>query len=189
MNWLVILPPVWAWIVLEVFLSVRDVVRRRGSAAADRGTRLIITLGFFVAYGGAILVWQLLRNQPVWMMGSWHLVTGEIIAWLGLAIRLWSIIVLGRSFRLTVEVDSDQAVVDRGPYRWVRHPSYSGLLLIAVGFGIALGNWLSLAILVVVPLIVIIRRIGVEEEQLIAVMGQPYVEYRARTKRLVPGVW
>jgi protein-S-isoprenylcysteine O-methyltransferase Ste14 len=189
MNWLVILPPVWAWIVLEVFLSIRDIVRRKGSAAADRGTRLVISLGFFVAYGGAILVSQVLRNQPAWMMGSWHLVTGEIIAWLGLAIRIWSIIVLGRSFRLTVEVDSDQEVVDRGPYRWVRHPSYTGLLVLAIGFGIALGNWPSLAILVVVPLIVIIRRIAVEEKQLIAVMGQQYVEYRTRTKRLVPGVW
>jgi protein-S-isoprenylcysteine O-methyltransferase Ste14 len=189
MNWLVILLPVWAWIVLEIILSVRDVVRRKGSAAADRGTRVVITLGFFVAYAGAILVSQLLRNQPAWMMGSWHLVTGEIIAWLGLVIRLWSIIVLGRSFRLTVEVDSDQAVVDRGPYRWVRHPSYTGLLMLAIGFGFALGNWLSLVILVVVPLIVIIRRIRVEEEQLIAVMGQPYIDYRKRTKRLVPGVW
>ena len=189
MNWLVLLPPVWAWIVLELVLSIRDVIRRKGSAAADRGTRVVITVGFFVAYAGAIVASQLLQHQLGWMFGSWHLVTGEIIAWLGLAIRLWSIIVLGRSFRLTVEVDSDQAVVDRGPYRWVRHPSYTGLLLIASGFGIALGNWLSLAILVVVPTLVIVLRIRVEEEQLIAVMGQPYVDYRARTKRLIPGIW
>ena len=189
MNWLLILPPVVGWVVLELFLSIRDVVRGKGSAAADRGTRIVVTVGFFVAYGGAILVSERLRDQPEWAMGSWHLVTGEIIAWFGLAIRLWSIIVLGRSFRLTVEVDSDQAVVDRGPYRWLRHPSYTGLLVLAIGFGIALGNWLSLAILIVVPLVVIIRRIQVEEEQLVAVLGQPYVDYRARTKRLLPGIW
>jgi protein-S-isoprenylcysteine O-methyltransferase Ste14 len=188
-NWILILPPVWAWIVLEVILSVRDVVRRKGSTANDHGTRIAITFGLVIAYAVAVVASLLLRQQAAWMLGSWHLVTGEIIAWVGLAIRIWSIIVLGRSFRLTVEVDSDQAIVDRGPYRWVRHPSYTGLLILAIGFGIALGNWLSLAILVVLPLIVILRRIRVEEAQLVAVMGQPYVDYGKRTKRLVPGIW
>jgi protein-S-isoprenylcysteine O-methyltransferase Ste14 len=189
MNWFLILPPVWAWIVLEIVLSIRDVIRRKGRAADDRGTRLVITIGFAIAYAAAILASLALRNQAGWMLGGWHLVTGEIIAWAGLAIRIWSIVVLGRSFRLTVEVDSDQAIVDRGPYRWVRHPSYTGLLILAIGFGIALGNWLSLAILVLLPPIVILRRIRVEEAQLVAVMGQPYVDYRARTKLLVPGIW
>ena len=189
MNWLLILPPFWAWIVLELVLGIRDRVRRKGSAANDRGTRIVISLGFFVAFAGAVLAFQLLRDQPAWLLGSWHLVTGEIVAWVGLAIRIWSIIVLGRSFRLTVEVDSDQAVVDRGPYRWVRHPSYTGLLLLSIGFGLALGNWLSLASLVVIPPIVLMRRIQVEEARLIAVLGQPYVDYRTRTKRLVPGIW
>jgi protein-S-isoprenylcysteine O-methyltransferase Ste14 len=169
-------------------LTVRDIIRRKGSAAADRGTRIVVTLGFFVAYAGAILACSVLR-PPVWTMGSWHLVTGEIVAWAGLAIRVWAIIVLGASFRLTVEVDSDQAVVERGPYRWVRHPSYTGLLFIAIGFGFALGNWVSLAVLVVIPPIGIVRRIQVEETQLIAMMGQPYVDYRTRTKRLIPGIW
>jgi protein-S-isoprenylcysteine O-methyltransferase Ste14 len=189
MNWLLILPPIWAWIVLEVVLSIRDVVRRKGSTANDRGTRIAITFGLLAAYGAAVVAVLLFGDQAGWMLGSWHLITGEIIAWAGLAIRIWSIIVLGRSFRLTVEVDSDQAIVDRGPYRWVRHPSYTGLLILAIGFGIALGNWLSVAILMVLPPIVILRRIRVEEAQLIAVMGRPYVDYVKRTKRLVPGVW
>ena len=189
MNWLLILPPIWAWLVLEFVLTIRDVIRRKGRAAADRGTRFVVTLGFFAAWAGAILTVFALRNQPAWMMGNWHFVTGEIVAWVGLAIRLWSIIVLGRSFRLTVEVDTDQKVVDSGPYRLVRHPSYTGLLVLAIGFGIALGNWLSLVILLLVPLLVLMRRIWVEENQLIAVLGQPYVDYRKRRKRLVPGIW
>jgi protein-S-isoprenylcysteine O-methyltransferase Ste14 len=189
MNWLLVLPPIWAWIVLEIVLSVRDVVRGKGSIAHDRGTRIAITFGLIVAYGAAVVAALLVRQQAWLMLGSWHLITGEIIAWAGLAIRIWSIAVLGRSFRLTVEVDSDQAIVDRGPYRWVRHPSYTGLLVLAIGFGIALGNWLSLVILIVLPPVVILRRIRVEEAQLIAVMGQPYVDYSTRTKRLVPGIW
>ena len=189
MNWLPILPPIWAWILLELVLGIRDVVRRKGSRAADRGTRLLISIALFLGYVGAITAAYFLRGQPIWMLGSWSLVTGEILAWLGIGVRIWAVVSLGASFRTTVEVDSDQLVVDRGPYRWVRHPSYTGLLLIAVGFGFALGDWLALLILLVIPPIGIVRRIGVEEKQLVAVMGEPYVEYSKRTKRLLPGIW
>jgi protein-S-isoprenylcysteine O-methyltransferase Ste14 len=189
MNFVLILPPIWAWILLELILGIRDVVRRKGRPDKDRGTRVIVTITTFVAYAGAILASSLLEDEAGWTMGSWHLVTGEIVAWAGLALRLWAIVVLGASFRLTVEVDDDQPIIDRGPYRFVRHPSYTGLLLIGIGFGLALGNWLSLLILIVIPMLGILRRIGVEETQLIEVLGGPYVEYRKRTKRLVPGVW
>lgn len=187
-SWLA-LAPIWAWILLELILGIRDVVRRRGSVAADRGTKILVSIALFVAYIGALAVNVAVRDQPFWIMGGWHLITGEIIAWAGLAVRVWAVITLGASFRLTVEVDADQRVIDSGPYRWVRHPSYTGLLLIAIGFGFVLGDWLSLVILIVIPPIGIVRRMIVEESQLIAVLGQPYVDYRARSKRLIPGIW
>ena len=104
-------------------------------------------------------------------------------------IRVWSVVVLGRSFRTTVEVDAAQPVVSRGPYRWVRHPSYTGLLLIAVGFGLALSTWPGLVICLVLPAVAILRRIGVEENELTRVLGDPYRDYRSHTKRLIPGLW
>ena len=58
--------------------------------------------------------------------------------WLGLALRVWAIATLGGAFRTTVEVEPGQTVVSSGPYVWVRHPSYAGLLLIVAGFGAAL---------------------------------------------------
>ena len=109
--------------------------------------------------------------------------------WIGLIIRIWAIVVLGRSFRMTVEVDAGQQVTDRGPYRWVRHPSYSGILLLLAGLGLAYGNWAALAILLVLPAGVLIHRIFVEEAVLAEVMGRPYSEYMTHTKRLVPGLW
>ena len=189
MNWVLVGPPVWAWLVLEVVLRIRDIIRRKGSTANDGGTRAIIAVGFAFAYGGAIAVALVLQHQSAWLLGSWHVVTGEILAWAGLGIRIWAIVVLGRSFRLTVEVDSDQTVVDRGPYRWVRHPSYTGLLIFAIGYGLILGNWLSLALLLVIPSLVLVPRMRVEEAHLVSVLGQPYAEYRKRTKRLIPGIW
>jgi protein-S-isoprenylcysteine O-methyltransferase Ste14 len=80
-------------------------------------------------------------------------------------------------------------VVSTGPYRWVRHPSYTGLLLIVIGFGVGVGNWLALAICVVVPVPGMLRRIQVEEAELARVLGDPYRRYQTETKRLIPGLW
>jgi protein-S-isoprenylcysteine O-methyltransferase Ste14 len=91
--------------------------------------------------------------------------------------------------RTTVEVDPGQAVVSAGPYRWVRHPSYSRLLLIVAGFGLATGNWLALVICIVLPLPPLLRRIQVEEAELTGVLGDRYRAYQAQTKRLIPGLW
>ncbi len=71
----------------------------------------------------------------------------------------------------------------------MRHPSYTGILLLATGYGLALNNWLSLAILLVVPLATTLRRITVEEAAMADVLGGPYEAYRQRTKRLLPGLW
>ena len=109
--------------------------------------------------------------------------------WLGLATRVWAIATLGSEFRTTVEVDPGQAVVSTGPYKWIRHPSYAGLLLILAGFGLALGNWLSLAACVVLPLPVLVRRIQVEEAELNRVLGDAYRTYQVKTSRLIPGLW
>ena len=81
------------------------------------------------------------------------------MTWLGLAIRVWAVVALGAAFRTTVEVDDEQPVVSTGPYRWVRHPSYTGLLLIVIGFGLASGRWYALVLSVVLPLPALLWRI------------------------------
>jgi Isoprenylcysteine carboxyl methyltransferase (ICMT) family len=64
------------------------------------------------------------KNAGPWEFGSTGLsAIGLLVMWTGLAVRIWAIVVLGNSFRMTVEVDTSQRIVDSGPYRWVRHPS------------------------------------------------------------------
>ena len=94
-----------------------------------------------------------------------------------------------RAFRTTIEVDPEQTVVSTGPYRWVRHPSYCGLLLIVAGFGLSTGNWLSLAACVVVPLPALVRRIHLEEAELDRVLGAAYRTYESGKARLIPRLW
>jgi protein-S-isoprenylcysteine O-methyltransferase Ste14 len=174
------------WAVLELGLRVRERLQGQGSAARDRATRTLIA----VSIGAAIALAALTASRvPMLRIGGPHRVAGLIVIWLGLAIRVWAIAALGRAFRTTVEVDPAQTVVSTGPYRWVRHPSYTGLLLIVIGFGLAAGNWLALTICTVVPLPALLRRIHVEEAELAGVLGDPYRAYQAQTKRLIPGLW
>lgn len=83
----------------------------------------------------------------------------------------------------------DQAVIERGPYRWVRHPSYTGLLMTLAGIGLALGNWAALAMLIVVPTAGLVVRIRCEERALLEGIGEPYRRFAATRSRLIPGLW
>lgn len=168
---------------------LRDLARGKGSTKNDRGTRNLIIVGWLVAFVVAIWVAGWFGAGSSWRLGRWHLPAGLTMMWAGIAIRVWAVVVLGSAFRFTVEVDVGQQIVDSGPYRLVRHPSYTGALLTAAGFGLTLGNWLSAALLLVIPVATMLRRIAVEEATLSEVIGPPYVAYMERTKRLVPGLW
>lgn len=182
----------WIWLALEVGLRVRDRITRRGSTSRDGTTRRTIMLMIVPAILAATAVSYLVpAHSPLLLPGArpWPVAAGLAIMWLGLVVRTWAIAVLGRSFRTTVEIDAGQPVVERGPYRWVRHPAYTGVLLLATGYGLAMGNWLSLLVTVAVPAVAMLRRIGVEEAALVETVGRPYENYRTHTKRLVPGLW
>jgi protein-S-isoprenylcysteine O-methyltransferase Ste14 len=97
--------------------------------------------------------------------------------------------VLGRAFTVEVRVRDGQEIVDRGPYRAVRHPSYTGLLLVYLGAGLALGDWLAVILVVVPPVAAVVFRIRIEERALLAGLGDAYRRYATGRKRLAPGIW
>jgi protein-S-isoprenylcysteine O-methyltransferase Ste14 len=183
-----------AWLALEIALLVRDRRRGTGGTGADRGTRA----ANFILIIAAVVAADVITNvssprSPLWLPGAgthgWPVIAGLVIIWAGLATRIWAVATLGRAFRTTVEVDQGQAVVTRGPYRWVRHPSYTGLLLIAAGFGLAFSTWPGLVLCIVLPAAAMRNRIRVEEAELTRVLGEPYRSYQLRTRRLLPGLW
>jgi protein-S-isoprenylcysteine O-methyltransferase Ste14 len=96
---------------------------------------------------------------------------------------------LGASFTGAVIVRTDQAVVDRGAYRYVRHPSYTAGAILFLGIGLALGNWIGLLVLMAAVVGVYAYRVAVEERALAATIGEPYRLYMRRTKRFVPFVF
>jgi protein-S-isoprenylcysteine O-methyltransferase Ste14 len=176
------------WIVLEVGLAVRDVVRRKVRRTRDRGTRLVVAL--FLGATFAIASFVRIRVPALDVPApEVFAVVGVVVVGIGLAVRVWAVLALGGSFSTFVQVDAEQPVVTNGPYRWIRHPSYAGLLLICLGFGVGIGNWLSIVVGAVVPVLGLLPRIAVEEAELVRVLGDQYREYRDSTYRLVPGLW
>jgi protein-S-isoprenylcysteine O-methyltransferase len=116
-------------------------------------------------------------------------VIGLLVFVLGLALRWYSIGYLGRFFTVDVAIHSGHRVIETGPYRFIRHPSYTGALLAFLGLGLSLGDWWSLAIFILPTFLAFHVRIVVEERALAEAMGEPYRSYQLRTKRLIPSVY
>ena len=174
------------WALLELSVRIREGVQGKASRTRDRGTRVLIAITLGATIGLAAAAASL---APSLQMPAALRAFGVIVMWLGLATRVWAIAALGGAFRTTVEVDPGQAVVSTGPYRRIRHPAYAGLLLVVAGFGLAIGNWLSLAVCLLLPLPSLVRRISVEEAELQRVLGDAYRTYQAKTARLIPWLW
>jgi len=170
--------------------------RRPDSRGADRGSfPAVIALtaaGYWAAFllaGRALRDPALRAAHPGWFFGPWSAWAGAALALGGTLFRVWAVRVLGRYFTVTVRVSADQRVVEEGPYRLLRHPSYTGSLLAAAGVGLALGSWPSLLAVLAGMLPGLLYRIRVEEAALLAALGEPYRAYRSRTWRLLPLVW
>jgi len=172
------------WLVIEF----RKALNRRAEATnTDRGSlaflRACVVAGALLAALASKVAATAFSYSPV-MFG-----VSLAIAWAGIALRWWSFRTLGRYFTFTVMTSANQPVITTGPYRFVRHPSYAGLLLIIAGIGFSYGNWLSLACLIFFPLIGFVYRIRVEEAALSATLGDAYTTYASGRKRLIPFVW
>jgi protein-S-isoprenylcysteine O-methyltransferase Ste14 len=157
----------------------------RASGSQDANSKRLILIGQGVAILAAFTIAATVRSgmlpHRVWCfwIGVLALVSGSLL-------RRHCFRMLGSSFTGAVIVRSDQGVVERGAYRYVRHPSYTAGMVLFAGIGIALGNWVSLAVLVAAVAIVYAYRVRIEERALATVIGQPYLQYMTRTKRFVP---
>lgn len=107
----------------------------------------------------------------------------------GMALRFWATRVLGRFYTRTLRLADGQPVIDHGPYRILRHPGYSGVLVMWAGAGLATLNWVAAAGVILAMCAAYSYRIRREEEMLRSTLGPPYQIYMARTWRLVPFVY
>ncbi len=173
--------------VLEQRVRLRSWRNRHGSRE-DHGSLLVVIASVTAGLAGAFVLAGTLPSAAI--PGRWPVfVLGLILMCAGIAIRQWAIVLLGQFFTIDVRVHPGQTVVERGPYRWVRHPSYAGMIISFVGIGLALGNWAALGVLIVVPTAGLVVRIRSEERALLDSLGEPYRRFAATRSRLIPGLW
>ncbi|MEO7166670.1 MAG: isoprenylcysteine carboxylmethyltransferase family protein [Spartobacteria bacterium] len=160
----------------------------RGAAGRDRWT---LPLLWTVIFSGIFTGFFLRGALPQGRIPYPEIVffTGLILFILGLIIRWIAIVHLGRFFTVNVAIAADHELIKTGPYRHVRHPSYTGTLLIFLGFGLCTLNYFSLAVIFLPITAAFLWRMHVEEEALKEAFGDRYLSYAASTRRLIPLIY
>lgn len=177
-----------AWIGSELAYN-----RKRAGAAGDRrrdqGTLRVLHLGIGAAV--AVAVGQSLQAGGSFAPGVraplfW---SGCALMAAGLVLRAWSVRVLAHYFTVNLAIRDGHRLVRSGPYRLLRHPSYTGALATFLGFALALGNAWSLAVIAVVVTAAFLWRIRVEEALLRDAFPEAWPAYARQTWRLLPYLW
>jgi len=177
-----------AWAILELKLIRRDARRPVQGESSDRSRYALMALiptGLIAAFLAPGMVPQAriaLAPQPTFYVAI-------ACIWLGIALRLWAISTLGRFFRMSVVMQTNHQLIQSGPYRVLRHPSYTGALITMAGIGLAIGNWLAMLACVGCMLIAFAARIIVEESALAERFGAEFAEHKRRTWAVVPFIW
>ncbi len=179
---------VYAWAFWpELLLVTRADPSARSRSSRDAGSLRVIALGMWAAmlagfWLSFLEVGRFHVGEKLWF---W---TGVVLLAAGSLLRRLCWHTLGEYFTGDVQARVDQPVIERGPYRWVRHPSYTGGLAMFLGIGLSLQSWASLLVLVATSVAVYAFRIIVEERALAQTLGDRYRDYQKRTKRLIPFV-
>ncbi len=175
----------FGWAAFELVVNLR--LWQPGSVNRDGWTRFAIIGGMLLAFALAVAATRVAAfNFAAGRAQAFYLGLALMVG--GLLLRAAAIAQLGRYFVPEVAIQPGQRVLDRGLYRYLRHPSYTATFVTILGYALALNNWLSLAVMLVIPGLVYGWRMRVEEAALTEAFGDEYRAYMRRTKRLVPFV-
>jgi protein-S-isoprenylcysteine O-methyltransferase len=177
----------WTLVVAWALTELRGYrTRRAGTSAQDGASLRFIILGVWggIALGSLVTLTVDGASLPAHRDLAFWLGIGFLAA--GVALRQYAVRALGRLWVHEVAIQAQHEVVEAGPYRWIRHPAYSGSLLGFIGVGLAMGNWAALVVIAAIPMLAYAYRVSVEERALSAALGDDYRAYMRRTRRFIP---
>lgn len=172
----------YAWAIAELVNGSIIGRRNRRGPSLDRGSGWLIRFGIYGAFAALIAV----RSRGLGLIPHAAQWAGIAFVWLGIGLREWAILSLGRAFTVVVQVASDQHLITIGPYRWARHPAYTGTLVTLGAFGLAVGSWAAALVAVGICLAAYEYRVRTEERAMLAAFGDEYRAYMSRTGRFLP---
>jgi protein-S-isoprenylcysteine O-methyltransferase Ste14 len=149
---------------------------------------ILILLSYLISQSSTIIEWAYYTNFRNWVW-DWQTITGLILMVGGTSLRTWCIWILGEFFTTAVKTQEKQIIITTGAYSIVRHPSYLGTFLAAIGTSVFMHAWVAVVITTVVLFIVYYFRIRAEEEALVNEFGNEYRVYSTKTKKLIPYIY
>jgi protein-S-isoprenylcysteine O-methyltransferase Ste14 len=178
----------YGWTASELYIAIATRTRAGGGKRADRGSMAVLWVTIVSAITAAEIISKSTPHDLFRGM-AWvdPVAIGLIVS--GLIVRWTAILSLGKAFSANVAIRDSQTVYRSGLYRFVRHPSYSGMMLIFVAIALHERNRLSAAILLVSTSAALLYRIHVEESALVNAFGEQYSDYSKTTKRLIPWIY
>jgi protein-S-isoprenylcysteine O-methyltransferase len=178
----------YGWFAYEIYLAIRTRTRHSTGNVRDRGTQAMLWVVMIVSISTAFWI-GMATPANLFHGARWLVPLALAIILSGLLLRVAAVVTLGKSFSANVAISKTQTVLKTGLYRWMRHPSYTGMLIILLSVGIFLRNWISLLIVMIPSVAVLLYRIHIEEIALRNHFGQEYIHYSRQTRRLIPGVY
>jgi protein-S-isoprenylcysteine O-methyltransferase len=171
----------------ELFMNLRNKNKSKVTRSGDKGSiwllYILITLGYALSFAiGATKI----GRMPYW---NTFFAIGAVLVVLGLVIRIVSIMTLRQYFTYSVAKVEGHQLIETGLYKNIRHPGYLGQLMIFLGLSISLSNWLSILLMMIPVVIGYIYRIRVEEKFMADQLGEIYLNYQRRTKRIIPLIY
>ncbi len=177
----------WTWVISEVAILIVTRTRPSGGNVRDRGSLLL--LWPIIIASITVATWFGQTHRHTLSGAHWVLVASIVLLAAGLILRWMAILKLGKSFSANVAIHATQTIKKTGIFRFVRHPSYSGLLIVFAAIGLHTRNWIGLAILLIPTTVALLYRIHVEEAALREAFRDEYERYSRTTKRLIPGLY
>jgi protein-S-isoprenylcysteine O-methyltransferase len=184
-------PQLWVLIGVGMLASLTQPAYKpidRAAPPEDRGTSSQIVWTVYITQCIGVFEAVFFRYPESFV---WDALTtiALLLAVAGALFRAWAVATLGRFFTWHVRVQQGQKVISDGPYRFVRHPSYAGAIVLYVCTMLVLKAWFAAALVLIFLTLAFVRRIRYEERLLVSALGDDYVSYSRNLKRLVPTLW
>lgn len=175
------------WLVMILVWIAGAMMTKRTMRWQSPSSRLwqagIVVFGYWLLFSGRVhTLWM---DVQLYVPGRRAAMAGIALTAAGIAFAIWARLTLGGNWSGTVTLKEGHTLVQRGPYRWVRHPIYTGLLLASVGTAVVSGSLHSMVALLVI-LFGFWLKIATEESLMVQTFGAEYVEYMRRVKALAP---
>lgn len=164
-----------------------QVLGMEAKTETDKKTYLLIILSGFSCMVLAMLQWAYVSNNHDG--ASLYNYIGLAMLYGGVFFRNYSIYILGKQFTSKVQIVDNHQLITVGPYRFLRHPSYTGAYIMMLGICVLQQTWLMLGVTVIAVLYAYSKRIEAEEATLSAFFGEKYQIYQMTTKRMFPAIW